>query len=88
MEIKDGQNTISLTRTLTVAISTHCLYAWHQIMFHMPTAVEGVKTAIEAVKDIPPSELYILSGLLSIAGVKVVGTQVSNVMSAKGGGEP
>ena len=53
-----------------------------------PAAGGAVAAAVTAMRDVSQGELYTLWGMLGIAGVKVVGTQVTNAVTAlKGNGE-
>ena len=86
MEQKDGQWVISLTRLLTLILFGHCVFVWNKaVMAVLPIITDGAaipQKLLEATRDVPQGELYTLWGLLGIAGVKVAGTQVGNVLTS------
>lgn len=84
MEPKNGGAwVISLTRTLTLAIFCHCMWVWSvAVKAALPGAADLTQAVTKALLDVPQGELYTLWGLLGIAGVKVGGSQLSNVVTA------
>jgi hypothetical protein len=85
MEVKEGgEYVVSLTRTMTVTIFCHCLWMWHHILTTTAylgnnTVSELANSALRLVNDVPPGEVNTLLALITVSGVKVLGTQVGNV---------
>ena len=85
MEVKEGgEYVVSLTRTMTITIFCHCLWMWHHILTTSANLGTGMvseltTSVLRTVNDVPQGEINTLLALVTVGGVKVLGTQVGNV---------